>query len=59
MPSNDDKLGALWLKTSKKGTKFMSGKIGGEDVVIFKNNFKEEDKQPDYIVYRSQPRGHE
>jgi uncharacterized protein (DUF736 family) len=56
MPTQEDKLGALWLKTSAKGAKFMSGKINGVDVVIFKNTFKEEEKHPDYIVYKSQPR---
>lgn len=51
-------IGALWLKTSKKGTKFMSGKIDGiGDVVVFKNTSKEAgDKKPDYKILKSQPR---
>ena len=56
MPTPEDKLGALWLKRSAKGTAFMSGEIGGVRVVVFKNNRKEEEKHPDYIVYKSRPR---
>jgi len=52
----EHEIGALWLKTSQKGTKFMTGKINGQDVVVFKNQFKEQDKHPDYRVYKSQPR---
>lgn len=59
--AKEDELGALWLKTSSVGNKFMSGHItiAGErhDVVVFKNGFKAEgEKTPDYRVYRSAPR---
>lgn len=54
-----DKLGALWLKDSKSGHKYMSGvvKVGDAEVkvVVFKNNYKEDEKHPDYIVYESKP----
>ncbi len=56
MPNKDDKIGALWLKKSAKGTSFLSGELNGLPVVVFKNNYKEQPKHPDYIVYRSQPR---
>ena len=56
MANKEDKIGALWLKTSAKGAKFMSGEINGVPVVIFKNTFKEEEKHPDYLVYKSTPR---
>lgn len=57
MPNKEDELGGLWLRTSAKGTKFMTGKINGVDVVIFKNTMKQEgEKTPDYRVYKSQPR---
>lgn len=57
MANKDDEIGALWLKTSQKGTKFMSGTINGQDVVIFKNTMKQPgEKTPDYRVYRSTPR---
>lgn len=53
---NNDEIGAVWLKESKKGTKYMSGKleIGGETIyiAIFKNNKKKE-SHPDYRILRS------
>ena len=56
-----DRVGRLWLKTSKKGDKFMSGvvEIGGQkvDVLVFKNNRKRPDKRdPDYDIFRAEPR---
>jgi len=42
----------LWQNVSKKGDKYLSGKMGGIKVLIFKNGFKEENsKQPDFYVY--------
>ncbi len=35
-----EKIGALWLKDGKSG-KFMSGVIGGKNVLIFKNTRKQ------------------
>lgn len=46
-----NKIGALWLKDGKSG-KFMSGVVGGKNVLIFKNTRKQEgDKYPDYEVF--------
>jgi uncharacterized protein (DUF736 family) len=57
MPRDPNEIGALWLKKSAKGTAFLSGKINGQNVVVFKNKSKKEgDKQPDYRVLLSQPR---
>ena len=50
-----ERLGGLWLRTSKKGTKFFSGTINGERVVIFKAREKRNEKSPDYEVFRSEP----
>ena len=60
MPARESELGGLWIKTSQAGKKFMSGRlrIGGEsiEVVVFENEFKHENERaPDYRVYRSQP----
>jgi len=49
------KIGALWIGEGKSG-KFMSGRISIDDeneirVLVFKNNYKEEDKHPDYNIY--------
>jgi len=44
-------LSGLWLNTSASGTKYFKGKLNGNDLLIFKNNHKQHDKQPDYILY--------
>jgi len=59
-----EKLGALWERTSKKGETYFSGVFELNDqerinIVIFKNNYKEEEKHPDYNIFRSEPRGGE
>lgn len=51
-PRNPDELGALWLKTNAKG-QFMTGTINGMAVVVFPNDRKTEDKQPDYRVLKA------
>lgn len=48
-------LGALWVRVSANGTRYMTGKIGNEDVVVFENKNKK-GKAPDYRVMRSEPR---
>lgn len=59
--AKENELGALWLKDGKNG-KYMSGKIttpGGEEVqiVVFKNNYKQKENQPDYRILKSEPKG--
>lgn len=52
-----EELGALWLRESKAGRKYMSGTVAGERVVVFKNTFKKPgESSPDYRVYKSEPR---
>lgn len=56
-----DPIGALWLKTSRKGNKFLSGEVtvGGSKVslVVFKNEHKKEgEKTPDYRIFLGTPR---
>ena len=55
----DDSIGALWLKEGKKGEYFTGNVvIDGEkhSIVIFKNDYKKEDKHPDYKIYRQKER---
>jgi len=51
-------IGALWAKTSKDGKKYMSGILedlsGDIRIVIFKNDRKEKENYPDYLIYRSE-----
>ena len=47
-------IGALWFNKGKKQS-YMAGtiEINGEthNIVVFKNNFKQEEKHPDYRIY--------
>lgn len=52
------KLCGLWLKDGKKG-KFFSGKLGSASIFIFKNQYKKEDKHPDYEIWIDQPKKQE
>ena len=60
--SQRKKVGVAWLKTSQDGKKqFISIVIHGGltpdiSMVMFKNGFKEEENQPDYILYLNQPK---
>tara|TARA_Y100000593_G_scaffold43365_1_gene82962 strand:- start:1012 stop:1218 length:207 start_codon:yes stop_codon:yes gene_type:complete len=49
---NQEKLSGLWLNKTKAGETYFSGKNEGFKYVIFKNGFKKQDNQPDYILYR-------
>jgi len=59
MPKNEDQLGALWIKESQKGP-YLTGyiEVNGEkiNVVCFKNQYKTEDKHPDWQILKSKPR---
>jgi len=55
-----EKIGALWKNQSKNKTAFLSGTIsagllGQHRVVVFKNELKEKDNQPDYHILLSDP----
>jgi hypothetical protein len=52
---NPDELGALWEKTNDRGT-YMTGTIGGQKVVCFRNDRKTTETQPDWRVLKSKPR---
>ena len=48
------KITGLWKGKDKNGKTYFSGTMGGAKVLIFANNYKEEDKHPDYIMYFAQ-----
>lgn len=53
-------IGAIWIKQSKKGDKYLSAAItinGTKyNLVGFKNNYKDEgSSQPDYRLYELEP----
>jgi len=54
-----EKLGALWVKSGPKGDFFTGDvEINGvrTKIVAFQNGFKQQDKHPDWIIYKSQPK---
>jgi uncharacterized protein (DUF736 family) len=57
MPERDpNELGALWEKTSGRGT-YMTGTINGQPVVVFRNDRKAEgSKAPDWRVMKPKPK---
>lgn len=42
---------ALWENTSKSGVPYMTGTLGRNKIVAFKNSRKENERQPDWYVY--------
>jgi hypothetical protein len=57
--AENNSIGALWEKQSKKGTWFSGSiEIKGEkiSIVAFKNEFKTEGKHPDYKILISKPK---
>jgi uncharacterized protein (DUF736 family) len=58
-------IGALWLRKSAAGNKYLSGHVGTAEnegiedektrVIIFANKDKKNDKAPDYRIYKSEP----
>lgn len=57
-PQNN--IGGLWLKESSNNKKYLSGKITidtphgkiVQNIVILKNQFKQKNSHPDYIVFQ-------
>lgn len=49
------RLCGLWTNSTKDGKKFMSGKLSySSKVLIFKNEKKRDEKDPDYFLYVDQ-----
>lgn len=46
-------VGALWTTVSKKGLKFLTGKVNDQRIIIFKTLDKKNERSPDYIIYES------
>ena len=48
-------LTGLWLNESSSGQKYMAGYFGKAKVLIFRNQYKDNESQPDYILYVAEP----
>lgn len=44
------RLTGLWVNESKDGKKYMAGNLGMARVMVFKNDHKEKDSDPDYVL---------
>ena len=44
-------LAGFWKKDSKNGRTYYTGKLGNGKLLLFKNDKKESEKQPDLILY--------
>ena len=57
--NNNEKKGALWVKTAKTGLKYMGGEVTIDGVKyfisVFKNTKKSAEKQPDYNIVVNLP----
>ena len=51
-------IGALWKNEGRNQT-YLTGKVGAQKVVIFSNRNKNKANQPDFRVYKSEPKGQE
>lgn len=49
-------VGAIWSNFPEGKKPYMKMELGGKEYVIFANDFKKEDKHPDYLVYNSRPK---
>ncbi len=45
------KITGLWEKTSTKGEVYWSASIGTAKLLLFKNNFKDKDNDPDFNLF--------
>ena len=51
MESTLEKVGALWQNTSADGKQYFNMDVEGSKYVVFANGFKQEEKQPDFLIY--------
>ena len=49
-------IGAIWEKEAKSGARYLSIEIDGTRYVAFVNEYKSEDRHPDWRVFLSQER---
>jgi hypothetical protein len=45
------KAGGLWAKTSAKGGRYLTGRLGGVKVLILANKDRQSDNDPSHILY--------
>ena len=62
-PMSNKKIGALWSKKTTESREYFAGVIsdlrGDIQIVVFKNDKKENQNQPDYNILLSEPKKEE
>lgn len=56
----EEELGALWKKTNERGEYFTGSlTVDGQkiDVVVFPNNFKKQERHPDFRILKARDKG--
>lgn len=50
---SDDKIriGGLWKNDGQSGVSYLSGGFGQAKLLVFQNNYKRGEKDPDYVMY--------
>ena len=54
MQTQNNSIGAIWIKSTKNGDKYYSVNFNGEWYNIFKNTNKTDPKQPDFKILKSE-----
>lgn len=54
---NFKRVGGVWIGTTQKGNKQLSVRIGDAKYVAYKNNKKEKENDPDFIIYQRKTNG--
>ena len=50
-----EKVGAMWINKSEGGNKYATALIDDNKFILFPNNYKTEDKHPDWNIYKDRP----
>lgn len=54
--TREDEAGTIYEGKSAAGTEFLKITVNGEKFVAFRNKYKEQERHPDWKVYKDKPR---
>jgi len=49
--SDKVRIGGLWLNTTRDGKTYMAGNLGQARLLVYKNDYKRGENDPDYVMY--------
>lgn len=56
MADKQESIGAIWKRKTKNGKEYLYISLNDEIYTAWKNDYKKENKHPDYKIYPQQPR---